>query len=347
MTNPRRALLAALILSGAVRHSSVAAVAPAAPRPVETLKSIAALPAHIAGRFNDIAACHLSPDGDYLIFDRRAHAVFSVPRGGEPRTIVEIGTEAGRVLRPLAFDSAPDGTFVIADAPSGVQRIQVFFHLGATIGGFTLAGRSVPHVALGNFVLSGIGSLDYTGDRILISQPSSGALISEYATDGKMLRTFGELRPTGHEDDPDLHAALNAGIPLAGPDGSYYFVFLGGVPRFRKYDAGGSLVFERHIEGIELDTHIQSLPNTWPRRQTAGGELPVVPPSVRTAAVAPDGSLWVSLITPHTYVYDAGGDKTRAIEFRGAGVMTPTNFYFAADGRLLVAPGCYTFRWKE
>lgn len=313
---------------------------------VETLRSVAALPPHVAGQFDDIAACHLSPDGDYLVFDRRAHAVFSVARGAEPRKIIEIGVEPGRVLRPLAFDSATNGTFVIADAPTGLERIQVFFYLGGTIGGFTLPGRSVPLVALGNFVLSGIGSIEYTGDRILVSQPASGALISEYAVDGKILRTFGELRRTGHEEDRDLHVALNAGIALVIPGGGYYFVFLSGVPMFRKYDAAGKLVFERHIEGTEIDRHIQSLPSDWPRRKTADGEFPIVPPSVRAAAVAPDGSLWVSLITPHTYVYDAGGDKTRAVEFRGAGVMTPTNFHFVPDGRLLVAPGCYTFRWK-
>ena len=313
--------------------------------PVETLRSIAALPAHVAGSFEDIAACHLSPDGDYLIFDRRAHSVFSASRTAGPRKIIEIGVEPGRLLRPLAFDSATDGTFVIADAPS-VERIQVFFYLGGTIGGFTLPGRSIPRVALGDLVLSGIGSLDYTGKTVLVSQPDSGTLITQYALDGRRVRSFGHLRSTGHEEDRDLHVALNAGIPLATPDGGFYFVFLGGVPMFRKYDGAGSLVFERHIEGVELDQHIQSLPNEWPRRKTAAGELPIVPPSVRTAAVDPSGQLWVSLITPHTYVYDAAGDKRRAVQFRGAGIMTPSNFHFVKDGRLLVAPGCYTFNWR-
>jgi hypothetical protein len=315
--------------------------------PVETLRPVAALPAHIAGRFDDIGACHLSPEGDYLIFDRRAHAVFKVARGAEPRKVIEIGVEPGRILRPLAFDSAANGTFVIADAPTGIERIQVFFHVGATLGGFTLPGRSIPRVTLGNFVLSGIGSLEYTGDTVVVSEPDSGALISEYTLEGKVLRTFGELRATGHEADRDLHLALNAGIPLTVPSGGYYFVFLSGVPMFRKYDVQGKLVFERHIQGVELDKHIQSLPNDWPRRKTAEGEFPVAPPSVRTAGVSPDGSLWVSLVTLHTYVYDEAGDKTRTVEFRAAGVMAPGHFYFVPDGRLLVAPGCYTFRWRS
>ena len=317
--------------------------------PVETLRSVAALPAHVAGTFEDIAACHLSPDGDYLVFDRRAHAVYTVGRDNAPKKIIQIGVEAGRVLSPVAFDSAPDGTFAIADAPGGLERIQVFFYLGGTIGGFTLQGRSVPRVALGNFVLSGIGSLDYTGKTVLVSQPESGALVSEYGVDGRTLRSFGELRPTGHEErDRDLHIALNAGIPLAIPDrGGFYFVFLGGVPAFRKYDARGRLLFERHVEGTELDEHVQSLPGEWPRRRTGAGEFPIVPPSVRTAGLDPDGNLWLSLVTPHTYVYDSSGDKRRTVQFRAAGIITPSNFHFTADGRVLVAPGCYTFKRKQ
>lgn len=312
--------------------------------PVETLRSTAALPAHVAGAFEDIAACHLSPDGDYLVFDRRAHAVYSVGRSAAPRMIVQIGVEAGRILRPLAFDSAVDGTFVIADVPSGVERIQVFFYLGGTVAGFTLPGPSIPRIALGDFVLSGIGSLDYTGKSVLVSQPESGALISEYALDGRAVRSFGELRATGHEGERDLHVALNAGVPIAIPNqGGFYFVFLGGRPVFRKYSAEGALVFERHVEGNELDQHIQSLPSRWPRRKTAEGEFPIVPPSIRTAAVDPDGNLWVSLVTPHTYVYDTRGDKRRTVEFRAAGIMTPSNFHFTRDGRVLVAPGCYAF----
>src|SRR5262245_47028734 len=110
----------------------------------ERLRSVGALPPHQGGVFDEITACHLTPDGEYLVFDRRAHSVFIVPRTGEPRKVISIGIEAGQILRPLAFDSAPDGTFVIADAPTGVERIQVFFYLGGTVGGFTLPGRSIP-----------------------------------------------------------------------------------------------------------------------------------------------------------------------------------------------------------
>jgi hypothetical protein len=157
---------------------------------------------------------------------------------------------------------------------------------------------------------------------------------------GSPLRTFGELRQTGQENDPQVHAALNVGIILANPKGGYYFVFLSGVPMFRKYDGSGKLVFERHIEGVEIDPYIKRLPTTWPRKR---GEIPIVPAMVRTAAVDPDGNLWISLAAPFTYVYDASGDKRRSLQFRGAGIIPPTSFFFIRDRRVVITPGCYSF----
>jgi hypothetical protein len=315
---------------------------------VETLRSIGALPASIAGAFEEVAACHTSPEGDYIVFDRRAHTVWRVARGGKDgaKEIVKIGIEPGNIILPSAFASAPDGTFVVADAPGTVERVQLFFYMGSRLSGFTLPRRATPRIPIGTSVISGVGSLDYTGKRLLISDPGSGALISEYGLDGTPLRTFGTLRRTGHEDEADLHLALNSGYPLAAPDGGFYFVFVTGVPAFRKYNAAGILVYERHVEGPELDDYILTLPSKWPRRVTANGEHPLVTPAVRTAAVDPGGNLWLALVEPVTYVYEASGHKRRTVAFRGAGIISPTNLHFTRDGRLVVAPGCYTFNVK-
>jgi hypothetical protein len=309
---------------------------------VEERRSIGSLPAHVAGAFEQIAACHLTSSGDYLVFDRRAHAVSTVARGADvPNKIVQIGSEAGRIILPMAFDSAPDGTFVVADSPRNQPRIQFFADTGSDRGGFTLPGRTAVRITLDALVLSGIGSLKYTGESVLVSQPDLGALVTEYQLNGVPRRTFGELRQTGQEKDPAVHAALNAGLPLPNPKGGYYFVFASGVPMFRKYDAAGALVFERHIEGVEVDRQLRSLPTTWPR--TAGGEFPVVPPMIRAAAVDAAGNLWISLVAPYTYVYDSAGDKRRTLQFRAAGIVAPTSFFFTRDGRVLISPGCFAF----
>ena len=51
-----------------------------------------------------------------------------------------IGAEPGRIIDPTAFAVAPDGTFVVADAPNSRERIQIFTPAGFRIGGFLLPG---------------------------------------------------------------------------------------------------------------------------------------------------------------------------------------------------------------
>jgi hypothetical protein len=311
---------------------------------VETLQPTGGLPAHVAGSFDDLSSCQQTPSGEYFVFDRRAHAVFSAaPPQYEPRKLVQIGAEPGRVLRPYAFDLGSDGTFIIADAPDNHGRIQVFTTSGAGLGGFTLATRDVPMIILDDLIVSGITTIEYTGRSILLNQPEGGALVTEYSLDSRVARTFGDLRATGHEQDREVHLAMNAGIVTANPRGGYYFVFAAGTPMFRKYDKTGKLEFERHIEGIELDDYIRAMPNTWPRRRIRDGEVPIVRPVVKAAAADLDGNLWISLAVPYTYVYDSTGDKRRTIQFRATGVLTPRTLFFTQDKRVLVTPGCYAF----
>jgi hypothetical protein len=291
-----------------------------------------------------MAACQRLASGDYFVFDRRAHTVWSVPAepGGVPREIVGVGVERGRVLRPSAFDLASDGTFIVADAPFGKPRVQLFHQTGARLGGFALADNKLPSITMGGVVVSGVASVEYTGKSVLISQPESGSLISEYGVDGRPIRAFGQLRATGQEADSDVHLALNTGRIVANPAGGFYYVFLTGVPAFRKYDAGGRLLFERHIQGSEMDEYLRHRPEVWPKR-TSDREIPLVMPAVRAAAADADGRLWIALAAPVTYVYDAAGDRRRVVQFAGAGPVSPTNLSFGADRRLLVTPGCYAF----
>jgi hypothetical protein len=72
-------------------------------------------------------------------------------------------------------------------------------------------------------------------------------------------------------------------------------------------------MFERHIEGVEIDDLIKGLPTTWPTRRVTDGVFPFVRPTVRTAAVDRAGNLWVSLAVPFTYVYGPDGDKIRTV----------------------------------
>jgi hypothetical protein len=322
----------------------VLAIHSQAARPrVEVLRATGGLPAHIAGSFQRPIGFQQADNGQYFVFDRRAHGVYTVT-GDTVKKIIEVGAESGRVLDPTAFDIDPsDGSFVIGDAPFDGARIQTFTASGGRIGGFALPGKHRPRLTLDTFVLSGVSSIQYTGGTIVINQPERGSLITELAFNGTPMRAIGEIRATG-QPDANVHLALNAGFPLIDPTGGFYFVFAAGVPVFRKYDAAGRLRFERHIEGPEVDEYLRTMPTSWPTRKTEDGILPVVPPAIRSAGVDRSGHLWVALTSPFTYVYDRSGDKVRTVQFRGADILTPNSLFFTKDGRVLVTPGCYEFK---
>ncbi len=102
-------------------------------------------------------------------------------------------------------------------------------------------------------------------------------------------------------------------------------------------------MYERAIQGRELDPVVAALPQRWPRRRVEDRETPLVLPTVRTAAVDPAGRLWVSFVVPYTYVFDADGEKVRTLQFRAAGIVAPSSLSFVAPNRVLVTPGCYEF----
>ncbi|MBF8300329.1 MAG: hypothetical protein HW394_699, partial [Acidobacteria bacterium] len=312
---------------------------------VDVLRSVGGLPPHIVGLFEEPLGFQQTPGGPYYVFDRRGHTVYTVGADKQSaRKLIEIGQELGRIIQPRGFDTSANGGFVVADAPTNVERVQMFGASGIRLGGFTLPARQrTAALTFGPLIINGIASIQYAGTNLLISQPESGALLTEYSSSGFALRGIGRLRDTGQEQDRDLHLALNVGLPVVDPTGGFFYVFVGGRPMFHKYDSNGRLLFERHVEGIELDDYLASLPTHWPTRRIADRELPLVLPAVRAAAVDPEGQLWISLSQPYTYVYDAHGDKVRTVQFSASGTVSPTSLFFTRDGRLLVTPGCYEF----
>ena len=337
---PMRFTLAVVLLAAALLGMRTEAALT-----VDVLRSVGGLPPHIVGLFEEPLGFQQTPDGLYYVFDRRGHSVYVVDADKKAaRKIVEIGQELGRIIQPRGFDTSADGSFVVADSPRNVDRLQMFGAGGVRLRGFNLPARQrTAEITFGSVVMSGIASIQYAGPNLLISHPASGSLFTEYRRSGFPVRNIGRLRDTGHEQDRDLHLALNVGFPVVDPTGGFYFVFVGGRPMFRKYDSDGRLLFERHVEGTELDDYVGRLPTRWPTRQVADGELPLVLPAIRAAAVDPTGKLWISLSQPYTYVYDTHGGKVRIVQFSAAGIISPTNLFFTGNGRLLVTPGCYEF----
>ena len=118
----------------------------------------------------------------YFVFDRRGHTVHVVD--AEPtvtRKLLDIGQEDGRVIQPTGFDVAADGRFVVADVPRAQQRVQTFDRAGKLLTGFFLPGEPAARVVIGSLMLNGAGSVQHTGESLLISHPESGALFTEYS----------------------------------------------------------------------------------------------------------------------------------------------------------------------
>jgi hypothetical protein len=346
MQNAKMQKSVASFFSFCILHFAFAFAFDAAAQPspgrVEVLKATNSLAPHVVGLFREPIGFKQTANGEYYVFDRRGHTVYAVdPKGQSATRLVQIGAEEGRLIEPSAFDVAFNGTFAVADAPNNRERVQIFDAGGVRTGGFLLPGRGASRIVLGTLALNGVATLTFSGKLLLMSHPETGWLLTEYTLTGVPIRSVGLLRKTGHEADRDLHVALNSGIPIADPKGGFFFVFIAGQPMFRKYDGKGELLFERVIQGREIDPAVAAIPDRWPRR--AGSELPLVSPIVRTAAVDESGRLWISFVHPITYVYDGNGEKIRTVQFRAAGVVAPSSLSFTGEGRVLVTPGCYEF----
>jgi hypothetical protein len=330
-------LIASLLLVAPLKGSSL---------PVEILKATGSLPARLVEQIESPRAYVETSKGVALVLDGGRQAVFAIDVArGTAKRIVQVGTEDGHIMGPSGFALAPNDIFAVTDQPGTYARVQYFGDDGTFVNRFWLASRPGVRMALGRMAMGGAGALAFTGRTFLINAPGAGALINEFDASGQALRSIGTLRATGQESDAALHAALNTGLPIIDPGGGFFFVFDTGVPIFRKYDAGGRLLFERHIEGAEIDGQLRALPTRWNAR-AASESWPYAPGLVQAAAVDPAGSLWVSLMGGYTYVYDRQGDKIRVVQFDAAGPVAPISLFFAKGSkgdRILVTPGCYEF----
>src|SRR5687767_4438878 len=155
---------------------------------VEVLRSVGGLPAHIVSGYEEPVRFQQADNGLDFNFHPRGHTVHTVaPDRTGTRNAVAIGQEDGRVVQPNGVDIAPDGRFVVADLPRAQQRIQTFTADGTRLSGFFLPGQPAARIIIGNLMLNGAGSVQHTGETLLVSHPESGALITEYSTAGYAL----------------------------------------------------------------------------------------------------------------------------------------------------------------
>ena len=215
-------------------------------------------------------------------------------------------------------------------------------------GGFFLPGRGASRVVLGSLSLNGVGTLSFNG-RIAADEPSRNGM----ADDGVRLDGYADaIDRAAAEDRPRSRSRSASRAELGHPDRrSETAVFSScswpAQPAFRKYDDKGALIYERIVQGREIDPLVAAIPDRWPRR--SAGELPLVAPMVRTAAVDRSGRLWISFVIPFSYVYDAGGEKIqdRPVPRRRESCRRPASGstkragFWSHQGVMNSTPGCH------
>jgi len=71
--------------------------------------------------------------------------------------------------------------------------------------------------------------------------------------------------------------------------------------------------------------------------------VPLVAPTIRTAAADAAGNLCLAFVVPFTSGYGRDGDKSRTVQFNAAGILAPSSLFFGRNNRVLVTPGLYEF----
>ena len=237
------------------------------PGRVEILRASGGLPPQICNEFREPLAIQQASSGAYYVFDRRSHAVYRVDADmkGAPQKIVEIGSEGGRLLEPTAFDLGADGTFAVADAPNGRERIQVFDATGKWVTGFMLPGRAQTRVSIGGLALGGVSTLAFLGRSVVINQPEAGALITEYGLAGTPIRSIGVCARAGKARKPQdkitnrrerQNARSLRGVLVTRTAGQRSM-----ASRVDTRDLKLSLTVRRHIRLFMTTPH--SFPNLW------------------------------------------------------------------------------------
>lgn len=251
----------------------------------------------------------------YVVSDRTRNSVLVINEHSEiVREISGIGSAPGRLFRPGYLDVASDGAIYVQDG--GNERVQSFDLEGRYLGGF--ATTTFTGFAAG------------ADGEVFLGQPEKGLLVTVYSRDGKMLRSFGSLKklsevygPSFMQDDDKWRNAINR-VKLSVEPGGNVLVSFMLAPYIQKYTREGELVFERRLEGPEIERLAQSVLSP-----EGGGNLTVstdgFPEHIMSleAVSLPGGEINVILTDGSVYVADAEGCRLRVLRPQAEGRFTP------------------------
>lgn len=238
----------------------------------------------------------------YYISDARANRVLVVnDKMQAEKSIGRIGSGPGELIHPGNIGVAGDGTLFVHDG--GNERIERFSVNGDYLGEFPV----------GTYEGFGVSN----AKEIYLGQPENGSLVTVYSETGERLRSFGKLKKFSevygrqYADKDELYrVAVNRVRLFVDRAGNVYVSFML-APIIQKYDSTGALLFERRLEGEEIDdltdillnnTHFKYLSTSKDGLEARFITLdPVVEPAT--------GNIYVLLPSGLIYVADSEGRK--------------------------------------
>jgi DNA-binding beta-propeller fold protein YncE len=270
--------------------------------------------------------------GKYFLTDFAGNRLLVIKNNMEvERNFARIGSGPGRLFHPGYIDVGHDGTIFVQDG--GNERIVKFNQTGNYLGAFTIPDSQGFAVGAQN--------------EIYVGRPEEGQLITVYSSEGKKLRSFGQLKEfpeiygeASAEEDAPYKIAYNRVRLSTDKDGNLYVSFML-TPLIQKYSPDGKLLFERRLESPEIDRLMEAIHQTrYISTKSDGVDAriialdPVIDPA--------NGNIMVPLVDGSIYVADREGNKLSLLRpkliDRGNGNFHPFIAGLGANGELMATP---------
>jgi hypothetical protein len=271
--------------------------------------------------------------GKYFLTDFGGNRLLVIKDDMEvKRNFARIGSGPGRLFHPGYLDIGSDGTIFVEDG--GNERIVKFDQTGNYLGAF-----SVPEYQ---------GLAVGAQNELYLGRPEEGHLITVYSSEGKKLRSFGELKEfpqlygeaASPNEDASYKIAYNRVRLATDKEGNLYVSFML-TPLIQKYSPVGKLLFERRLESSEIDRLMEAIHKTrYISTKSDGVDAriialdPVIDPA--------NGNIMVPLVDGSIYMADREGSKLSLLRpkliDRGDGTFYPFIAGSGANGELMITP---------
>lgn len=335
-TDNRRNVLRVIPLSTSDTADAAPTLRYSTPQPTTT-QNFQSVPANLEEMFHDLALSVYdvaSRGGKYYVSDVRGNRLLVINEAMQvEREIGRIGSGPGQLLHPGHVGVAKDGTIFVEDG--GNERVQRFDPDGHCLGAFSPG-------AYEGFKVS-------REKEVYLGQPESGSLVNVFTAEGKKLRSFGKLKKFSevygaqYSDKDELYeVAVNRVRLFIDEAGSVYVTFML-APIIQKYDSRGTLLFERRLQGEEINQLTDILINRSAFKYLSTSRDGFEARFITLDPVVDPGTGNIHVLLPNGLIYVADGDGQKVSllrpQIRQAGV-NPQLFSAAigAKGEILFIP---------